>query len=677
VVVLGKTGRNFAAGMSGGIAYVLDVDGKFHMRCNPELVDLDKVEEEPDITTLRMMIQQHQRNTNSQLAKQVLADFDELLPRFVKVFPRDYKKILARQKAELPVKDVADERDEAEEPEEEEEPKQNAFEELKRMAAQVTTQSSQDAVDESLGRPVKVDNAIKNGGFVRYERQGVQYRDPTERMADWNEVMEEAKPGPLLKTQSARCMDCGTPFCHQENSGCPLGNKIPEFNELVYQNRWQEALERLLETNNFPEFTGRVCPAPCEGSCVLGIIENPVSIKSIECAIIDKAFDEGWMKPRPPQQRTGKRVAIVGSGPSGLAAADQLNKMGHLVTVYERSDRIGGLMMYGVPNMKTDKIDVVQRRVNLMTQEGITFVVNANVGKDPSYSIDTLKKDNDAVILAVGATKPRDLPIEGRDLAGVHFAMEFLHANTKSLLDSNLEDGKHISAKGKKVVVIGGGDTGTDCIGTSIRHGCTSILNLELLPQPPNTRAPGNPWPQWPRVFRVDYGHQEAATKFGKDPRTYEVLTKRFVGDENGNLKGLELVSVKWEKDASGRFQFKEIEGSMEFVEADLTFLAMGFLGPEPTIAEKLGLETDNRSNFKADYGRFSTNVEGVFAAGDCRRGQSLVVWAISEGRQAASQVDKFLMKEEEQLVIDDDTLEQQLLKSSNIVPATNTLIKP
>ncbi|KAL8167561.1 hypothetical protein V2J09_009060 [Rumex salicifolius] len=667
VVVLGKTGRNFAAGMSGGVAYVLDVDGKFHMRCNPELVDLDKVEEEEDITTLRVMIQQHQRNTNSQLAKQVLADFDELLPRFVKVFPRDYKKILARQKAELPVKDVADEREEAEEPEEEEEPKQNAFEELKRMAAQVTTQSSQDAVDESLGRPVKVDNAIKNGGFVRYERQGVQYRDPTERMADWKEVMEEAKPGPLLKTQSARCMDCGTPFCHQENSGCPLGNKIPEFNELVYQNRWQEALERLLETNNFPEFTGRVCPAPCEGSCVLGIIENPVSIKSIECAIIDKAFDEGWMKPRPPQQRTGKRVAIVGSGPSGLAAADQLNKMGHLVTVYERSDRIGGLMMYGVPNMKTDKIDVVQRRVNLMTQEGITFVVNANVGKDPSYSIDTLKKDNDAVILAVGATKPRDLPIEGRDLAGVHFAMEFLHANTKSLLDSNLEDGKHISAKGKKVVVIGGGDTGTDCIGTSIRHGCTSILNLELLPQPPNTRAPGNPWPQWPRVFRVDYGHQEAATKFGKDPRTYEVLTKRFVGDENGNLKGLELVSVKWEKDASGRFQFKEIEGSMEFVEADLAFLAMGFLGPEPTIAEKLGLETDNRSNFKADYGRFSTNVEGVFAAGDCRRGQSLVVWAISEGRQAASQVDKFLMKEEEQLVIDDDALEQQLLKSSNI----------
>lgn len=645
VVVLGKTGRNFAAGMSGGIAYVLDVDGKFRSRCNPELVDLDKVEEEEDIITLRMMIQQHQRYTNSQLAKEVLADFENLLPKFIKVFPRDYKRVLASMKVAAAQEAAEDAVKDAEEPDEADFKEKDAFEELKKMAiASLNEKSNQEAEQvEPTKRPSRVADAVKHRGFIAYEREGVQYRDPNIRMNDWKEVMEESKPGPLLKTQSARCMDCGTPFCHQENSGCPLGNKIPEFNELVYQNRWREALDRLLETNNFPEFTGRVCPAPCEGSCVLGIIENPVSIKNIECAIIDKAFEEGWMVPRPPPRRTGKRVAIVGSGPAGLAAADQLNKMGHLVTVYERADRIGGLMMYGVPNMKADKVDVVQRRVNLMAEEGVKFVVNANVGIDPMYSLDQLREENDAIVLAVGSTKPRDLPVPGRDLSGIHFAMEFLHSNTKSLLDSNLEDDSYISAKGKKVVVIGGGDTGTDCIGTSIRHGCSSIVNLELLPQPPQTRAPGNPWPQWPRVFRVDYGHQEVAAKFGKDPRSYEVLTKRFIGDENGVVKGLEIVRVHWEKDASGKFQFKEVEGSEEIIGADLVLLAMGFLGPEATVAEKLGLERDNRSNFKAEYGRFATSVDGVFAAGDCRRGQSLVVWAISEGRQAAAQVDNYL----------------------------------
>ncbi|KAJ8772038.1 hypothetical protein K2173_027215 [Erythroxylum novogranatense] len=646
VVVLGKTGRNFAAGMSGGIAYVLDSDGTFRSRCNTELVDLDKVEEEEDIMTLRMMIQQHQRHTSSQLAREVLADFDNLLPKFIKVFPRDYKRVLANMKHETALKEAAKE---AEEQDEAELMEKDAFEELKKLAtASLNGTSIEKVATEQVRRPTRVNDAVKHRGFIAYEREGVKYRNPTVRMNDWNEVMEDTKPGLLLKTQSARCMDCGTPFCHQENSGCPLGNKIPEFNELVYQNRWREALDRLLETNNFPEFTGRVCPAPCEGSCVLGIIENPVSIKNIECAIIDKAFEEGWMKPRPPLRRTGKRVAVVGSGPAGLAAADQLNRMGHLVTVYERADRIGGLMMYGVPNMKADKVDIVQRRVNLMAEEGINFVVNANVGIDPLYSLDRLQQENNAIVLAVGATKPRDLPIPGRELSGVHFAMEFLHVNTKSLLDSNLEDGKYISARGKKVVVIGGGDTGTDCIGTSIRHGCTSLVNLELQPQPPQTRAPGNPWPQWPRVFRVDYGHEEAAAKFGKDPRSYEVLTKRFIGDENGNVKGLEIVRVQWEKDAGGRFQFKEVEGSEEMINADLVLLAMGFLGPESNVADKLGLEKDNRSNLKAEYGRFSTNVEGIFAAGDCRRGQSLVVWAISEGRQAASQVDKYLMREED-----------------------------
>ncbi|XP_059431841.1 glutamate synthase [NADH], amyloplastic-like [Corylus avellana] len=652
VVVLGKTGRNFAAGMSGGIAYVLDVEGKFQSRCNPELVDLDKVEEEEDVMTLRIMVQQHQRHTNSQLAKEVLANFENLLPKFIKVIPREYKRVLASLKVEGASKEAAEHA--AKEQDEAELMEKDAFEQLKKLAAASLNEKSNQKVEEakSLKRPTQVTDAVKHRGFVSYEREGVQYRDPSVRMNDWEEVTEESKPGPLLKTQSARCMDCGTPFCHQENSGCPLGNKIPEFNELVYQNRWREALDRLIETNNFPEFTGRVCPAPCEGSCVLGIIENPVSIKSIECAIIDKAFEEGWMVPRPPLKRTGKRVAIVGSGPAGLAAADQLNRIGHIVTVYERADRIGGLMMYGVPNMKTDKVDVVLRRVNLMAQEGVNFVVNASVGTDPLYSLDRLREENDAVVLAVGATKPRDLPVPGRELSGVHFAMEFLHANTKSLLDSNLQDGNYISAKGKKVVVIGGGDTGTDCIGTSIRHGCSSVVNLELQPQPPQTRAPGNPWPQWPRVFRVDYGHQEASSKFGKDPRSYEVLTKRFVGDENGALKGLEVIRVRWEKDASGKFQYKEVEGSEEIIEADLVLLAMGFLGPESTVAEKLGVERDNRSNFKAEYGRFSTSVDGVFAAGDCRRGQSLVVWAISEGRQAAAQVDKYLIREEKDLAV-------------------------
>ncbi|MBA0744481.1 hypothetical protein Gogos_007097, partial [Gossypium gossypioides] len=375
VVVLGKTGRNFAAGMSGGIAYVLDVDGKFQSRCNPELVDLDKIEEEEDIVTLKMMIQQHQRHTNSQLAREVLADFESLLPKFIKVFPRDYKRVLAKMKDQEASERAAKE---AEEQDEVELMEKDAFEELKKLAAASSNEKSSLTVEaEPVKRPTQVSDAVKHRGFVAYEREGVQYRDPNVRMNDWKEVMEESKPGLLLKTQSARCMDCGTPFCHQENSGCPLGNKIPEFNELVYQNRWREALDRLLETNNFPEFTGRVCPAPCEGSCVLGIIENPV-----------------------------KSIAIIGSGPSGLAAADQLNRMGHSVTVYERADRIGGLMMYGVPNMKTDKVDVVQRRVNLMAEEGVKFVVNANIGKDPSYSLDRLREENDAIVLAIGATKP-------------------------------------------------------------------------------------------------------------------------------------------------------------------------------------------------------------------------------------------------------------------------------
>eukprot|EP00475_Leptophrys_vorax_P005061 TRINITY_DN13047_c0_g1_i1.p1 TRINITY_DN13047_c0_g1~~TRINITY_DN13047_c0_g1_i1.p1 ORF type:complete len:770 (-),score=75.33 TRINITY_DN13047_c0_g1_i1:313-2445(-) len=631
VVILGKTGRNFGAGMSGGVAYILDKDGTFASRCNRGLVDLDPVESEEDRLTLRSMIQQHQRYTKSKLAGEVLGAFDELLPKFVKVFPTDYKRVLKEEAAKKAAEAAAL-------------AEKDAFEELKKLAAKSGGETNGTAAPATVARPTRLPDAKKFRGFVAYEREPLPYRPAAERLEDWGEVLA-VDPGrdALLKTQSARCMDCGTPFC-QSNSGCPLGNKIPEFNELVHQGRWREALDRLLETNNFPEFTGRVCPAPCEGSCVLGIIEKPVSIKTMELTIIDKAYEEGWMVPRPPVHRTGKKVAVVGSGPAGLAAADQLNKLGHSVTVYERADRIGGLMMYGVPNMKTDKTHVVQRRVDLMAQEGITFVTNAHIGVDPQYSVEKLRGDNDALLLACGATKPRDLPVPGRELKGVHFAMEFLSANTKSLLDSGLKDGNFISAEGKKVVVIGGGDTGTDCIGTSLRHGCDKLVNLELLPQPPEDRATGNPWPQWPRVFRVDYGHEEARNKLGADPRTYEVLTKRFIAGDNGEVKGVEIVKVQWEKDASGRFQMKEVAGSEEVLEADLVLLAMGFLGPEQNVAEKLGLATDARSNFQADYGAFATNLQGVFAAGDCRRGQSLVVWAIAEGRGAAAQIDSFVM---------------------------------
>jgi glutamate synthase (NADPH/NADH) len=501
-----------------------------------------------------------------------------------------------------------------------------------------------------VSRPTQLDKPSKVRGFVEYEREALGYRDATTRLKDWKEVHRHDPADvtkPLLSTQSARCMDCGTPFCHQTNTGCPLGNKIPEWNELVHQGRWKDALDRLHETNNFPEFTGRVCPAPCEGSCTLGIIENPVAIKSIECTIVDRGFSEGWIVPKPPSKRTGKSVAVIGSGPAGLAAADQLNKAGHLVTVYERSDRVGGLMMYGVPNMKADKTEVVQRRVDLLAAEGITFVTSAHIGAEGHPSIHDIRDETDAVVLACGATKPRDLPVDGRELGGVHFAMEFLHANTKSLLDSNLEDGNYIDAKGKSVVVIGGGDTGTDCIGTSLRHGCESVVNFELMTKPPDSRAPGNEWPQWPRIFRVDYGHEEATVRDGKDPRTYEVLTKEFIPktDGSGQIAGVKTVGVRWVKDAAtGRMNFEEVEGSEKVWEADLVLLAMGFLGPESTLVDKLGFDVDQRSNFKAEFGEFETSVPGVFAAGDCRRGQSLVVWAISEGRGAAAKVDHFLM---------------------------------
>ena len=485
----------------------------------------------------------------------------------------------------------------------------------------------------------------KPTGFIEYLRELPLDRSAVKRIADWNEFhlhMEEKK----LQEQAARCMDCGIPFCHTGSllsgmaSGCPINNLIPEWNDLVYRGLWRQALERLHKTNNFPDFTGRVCPAPCEGSCVLGINAPPVTIKNIECTIIDKGFEEGWVVPEIPSVRTGKKVAVVGSGPAGLCAAAQLNRAGHLVTVFERADRIGGLLTYGIPNMKLDK-KVVQRRVDIMTQEGVTFVVNTEVGKN--YPADKLLQDFDAVVLCTGATKARDLPIEGRNLKGVHFAMEFLQANTKSLLDGH-QNGNYISALGKDVMVIGGGDTGTDCVGTSMRQGCKSLIQLEILPKPPMDRAKDNPWPEWPKVYRLDYGQEEAAAKFGGDPRVYLTTAKKFESDENGNVKAVHTVQIDWQKNDKGQFVPKEVPGTEQVRPAQLVLLAMGFLGPEQPLLEQLGIERDPRSNAKAEHGRFQTSIPNVFAAGDCRRGQSLVVWAFNEGRGAARECDRFLM---------------------------------
>jgi glutamate synthase (NADPH) small chain len=488
----------------------------------------------------------------------------------------------------------------------------------------------------------------KTTGFLEFPRELPLAHAPNERIRAWEEFHGHADET-LLRQQGSRCMDCGVPFCHTGAliegmaAGCPINNLIPEWNDLVYRGLWKEALERLHKTNNFPEFTGRVCPAPCEGSCVLGISEPPVTIKSIECAIIDRGFAEGWVQPEPPAARTGNKVSVVGSGPAGLACADQLNKAGHWVTVFERADRIGGLLMYGIPNMKLDK-RYVQRRVDLMAAEGVTFVTNCEVGKD--CPVQKLRDEFDAVVLCGGATKPNDFftKTEGRNLKGIHFAMEFLHANTKSLLDSRHADGRYISAKDKDVIVIGGGDTGTDCVGTALRHGCRSILQLEIVPRPPLLRAADNPWPQWPKVYRLDYGHEEAQAIFGDDPRQYAIQTTKFAGDESGNLKEIHTTRVEWVKD-NGRAAPRNVPGSEQVFPAQLLLLALGFSGPESPLLDQLGVEKDARTNAKTQPGKFGTSVEGVFAAGDMRRGQSLVVWAINEGRGAARECDLYLME--------------------------------
>ena len=519
VLVLGSTGRNFAAGMSGGIAYVLDMRHDFAQNVNMEMVELSGVTDPHEIAFVRGLIEDHHHYTGSSLAARILVDFNRALPRFVKVLPTDYKRVLAEEAAKaaaakklattLPYMNLTNGNST---PTKKEDDKKHASSML----------DLEDSITDAKAEKQKAALVLdKTKGFMNYKRRSEKYRNPKTRTRDWAELSKRLDEDEL-KYQSARCMDCGVPFC-QSDTGCPISNIIPKWNELVFESRWQDALNKLLQTNNFPEFTGRVCPAPCEGACVLGINESPVGIKSIECAIIDRGFEMGWMVPRPPELRTGKRVAIIGSGPAGLAAADQLNRAGHKVTVYERADRIGGLLTYGIPNMKLDK-SIVQRRIDFMAAEGIDFVTGVHVGQD--IKLGDLKSSNDAVIIATGATVARDLPIPGRDLKGIHFAMTFLHDNTKSLLDSKLEDGKYISAKGKNVVVIGGGDTGNDCIGTAVRHGAKSVINFELLPQPPPERAFDNPWPQWPRIYRIDYGHSEVKTHHGRDPREFCVMSK-------------------------------------------------------------------------------------------------------------------------------------------------------
>ncbi len=468
-------------------------------------------------------------------------------------------------------------------------------------------------------------------GFKEFKRGKQPYRPVAERLQDWHQVMTPWESDSLGQ-QAARCMDCGIPFCHQ---GCPLGNLIPDWNDLVYKNNWREAIDRLHATNNFPEFTGTLCPAPCEGSCVLGINDDPVTIKAVELAIIDRAFAEGWVAPVPAETRTGKKVAIVGSGPAGLAAAQQLARVGHAVTVFERDDRIGGLLRYGIPEFKMEK-RVLDRRLEQLRAEGVDFCTNANVGVN--VSVQDLRNSYDAIVLTGGACAARDLPVPGRELRGIHMAMDFLTLQNRRCEGDTIAEDQFISANGKNVIIIGGGDTGADCLGTSHRQGARSVTSLEIMPRPPEVRASDNPWPLWPHVFRVASAHAEGGE------RLYSVSTKRFVGDSSGQVSGLEICEVAMKRTANGGMAFEEVQGKTRTIPADLVLLALGFTGPQQAgMLEQLGVKLTERGNVWRDT-NWMTSVPGIFTAGDMQRGQSLIVWAISEGRSAARGVDQFLM---------------------------------
>ncbi|KAF4516910.1 hypothetical protein B566_EDAN007998 [Ephemera danica] len=604
VVILGLTGRNFAAGMSGGIAYVLDVDGSFRKKCNPEMVELLTLEKPEDLKTVADLLKEFQVKTGSLIAAELLVQWPTPAARFVKVFPYEYQRAL-RQLAEEAATVPSEVKAEVKEP-----PK-----------PEPKVKDIEDAVPDSVMDKKRLEKVLdKTRGFVKYQRETAPYRPAEKRTKDWGEIYNFPHVRQGLRVQAARCMECGVPFC-QSSHGCPLGNIIPKWNDLVFQNNWREAIKQLMQTNNFPEFTGRVCPAPCEGACVLGISEPPVTIKNIECAIVDHAFEQGWIVPEIPHSRSGKKVAVVGSGPAGLAAAHQLNKAGHLVTVFERNDRVGGLLQYGIPTMKLGK-DVVKRRVDLLAQEGIVFKTNINVGKD--ISAKELVEEYDAVLLSTGATWPRDLPIPGRQLEGIHYAMSFLETWQKKQMGNEV-DLSLLNAKDKHVV------------------GAKSITSFEILPTPPAARAKDNPWPQFPRVFKLDYGHEEVKLKFGRDPRLFNIMSKEFLDDGKGHVKGIKTVMVSWSKDDTGRWKMEEVPDSEKVFPCDLVLLAMGFLGPEKYLASELKLDLDPRSNVETPAGKYCTSVPRVFAAGDCRRGQSLIVWAIAEGRQAAREIDFFL----------------------------------
>ena len=492
----------------------------------------------------------------------------------------------------------------------------------------------------------------KPTGFMEFERSENFAEKPKDRLKHYNEFhlpisMEERKK------QASRCMECGVPFCQSGMiiggmaSGCPINNLIPEWNDLIYTGNMKQALNRLLKTNNFPEFTARVCPAPCESACTAGLVVAPVSIKENEYAIIEYGYEEGYIKPNPPAVRTGKTIAIIGSGPAGLTAADQLNKRGHTVTVFERADRIGGLLMYGIPNMKLEK-HIIDRRIKMMKEEGITFITCADVGGN--YKVDKMKEEFDTVILACGASNPRDIKVPGREAKGIYFAVDYLKTVTKDLLDNGNTDAAEknnftITAKDKKVLVIGGGDTGNDCVGTSIRQGAASVLQLEMMPKLPDTRAENNPWPEWPKVCKTDYGQEEATVVYGDDPRVYQTTVKEFSVGEDGNVSKAKLVRLesKYNEEAK-RYFMEEIPGSEYEVEVDLVLIAAGFLGTQSYVADAFGVELDSRTNVKTDQGKYITNVANVFVAGDMHRGQSLIVWAIREGREVAKEVDTHLM---------------------------------